>query len=80
MGPRLVLVFPCFRENVVATCRIQSFLCCVFNSQKNVIVFFFGNQISKWRSFERRAVFDLLFTFLQKAPLPLSSNHFAFYR
>ena len=31
--------------------------------QKNVIVFFFGNQISKWRSFEKRAIFDLLFTF-----------------
>ena len=32
--------------------------------QKNVIVFFFRNQMSKWRSFEKRAVFDLLFTFL----------------
>ena len=31
--------------------------------QKNVIVSFFGNQISKWRSFEKRAIFDLLFTF-----------------
>ena len=31
--------------------------------QKNVIVLFFGNQISKWRSFEKRAIFDLLFTF-----------------
>ena len=30
---------------------------------KNVIVFFFGNQISKWRSFEKGAIFDLLFTF-----------------
>ena len=28
------------------------------------LVFFFGNQISKWRSFEKRAIFDLLFTFL----------------
>ena len=27
--------------------------------QKNVIVLFFGNQISKWRSFEKRAFFDL---------------------
>ena len=31
--------------------------------QKNVIVFFFENQISKWRSFEERAIFGLLFTF-----------------
>ena len=35
----------------------------LFLLQKNVIVFFFGNQISKWRSFEeKRAIFDLLFT------------------
>ena len=64
MGPWLVLVSPCFRENVVATCKIGSFLCSLDNLlQKNIIVFFFGNQISKWRSFEKRAIFDLLFTF-----------------
>ena len=64
MGPRLVIVSPCFRENEVATCKIGSFLCSLDNLlQKNVIVFFFGNQISKWRSFEKRAIFDLLFTF-----------------
>ena len=63
MGPWLVLVSPCFRENVVATCKIGSFLCSLNNFlQKNVIVFFFWNQISKWRSFEKRATFDLLFT------------------
>ena len=44
MGPWLVLVSPCFRENVVATCKIGSFLCSLDNLlQKNVIVFFFGN-------------------------------------
>ena len=65
MGPLLVLVSPCFRENGVVTCKIGSFLCSLDNLlQKNVIVFFFGNQISKWRSFEKRAIFDLLFTFL----------------
>ena len=65
MGPWLVLVSPCFRENVVATCKIGSFLCSLDNLlQKNVIDFFFGNQISKWRSFEKRAIFNLLFTFL----------------
>ena len=64
MGPWLVLVSPCFRENVVVTCKIGSFLCRLDNLlQKNVIVLFFGNQISKWRSFEKRAIFDLLFTF-----------------
>ena len=64
MGPWLVLVSPCFRENVVATCKIGSFLCSLDNLlQKNVIILSFGNQISKWRSFEKRAIFDLLFTF-----------------
>ena len=64
MGPWLVLVSPCFRENVVATCKIGSFLSSLVNLlQKNVIVLFFGNQISKWCSFETRAIFDLLFTY-----------------
>ena len=64
MGPWFVLVSPCFRENVVATCKIGSFLCSLDNLlQKNVIGLFFGNQISKWRSFEKRTIFDLLFTF-----------------
>ena len=64
MGPLLVLVYPFFRENVVATCKIGSFLCSLDNLlQKNVILLFFGSQISKWRSFEKRAIFDLLFTF-----------------
>ena len=64
MGPWLLLFSLCFRENVVATCKIGSFLCSLDNLlQKNVIVLFFGNQISKWRSFEKRAIFDLLFTF-----------------
>ena len=66
MGPWLVLVSPCFRENVVATCKIGSFLWSSDNLlQKNVhvIVLFFGNHISKWRSFEKRAIFDLLVLF-----------------
>ena len=65
MGILFVLFSPCFRETVVVTCKIGSLLCSLDNVlQKNVIVFFFGNQISKWRSFEKRAIFDLLFTFL----------------
>ena len=64
MGTLLVLVSPCFRENVVVTCKIGSFLCSLNNLlQKNVTVFLFGNQILKWCSFEKRAIFDLLFTF-----------------
>ena len=67
MGPWLVLVSPCFRENVVATCKIWSFLCSLDNLlQKNVIVFFFGNQMAKWRSFEKKGIFDLLFTFFSQ--------------
>ena len=50
--------FPCFRENIVVTCKIGSFLCSLDNLlQKNVIVFFFENQISKWRSFEKKGYF-----------------------
>ena len=65
MGPLLVLVSPCFRETVVVSRKIGSFLCSLDNLlQKNVIVFFFENQISKWHSFEKKkAIFDLLFTF-----------------
>ena len=80
MGPWLVLVSPCFRENVVATCKIGSFLCSLDNSlQKNVIVLFFGNQISKWRSLEKRAIFDLLFTFFshQGKVTKIPSAHFS---
>ena len=60
-----LFLFPIvFRENVVASCKIGSFLCSLdYLLQNNVIVLFFGNQISKWRSFEKRAIFDLLFTF-----------------
>ena len=78
MGPWLVLVSPCFRENVVSTCKIGSFLCSLDNLlQKNVIVLFFGNQISKWRSFEKMAIFDLLFTFFshQGKVTKISSAH-----
>ena len=60
-----LFLFPLFfRENVVATNKIWYFLCSLDNLlQKNVNVLFFGKQISKWGSFEKRAIFDLLFTF-----------------
>ena len=78
MGPWFVLVSPCLRKNVVATCTIGSFLCSLDNLlQKNVIIFSFGNQISKWRSFEKRALFDLLFTFFshQRKVTKIPSAH-----
>ena len=86
MGPLLVLVSPCFRENVVVTCKIWVFFMKFLDTllQKNVIVFFIKNQISKWRSFEKRAIFDLLFTFLSyrakvtknpSAPISLTYIH-----
>ena len=67
MGTLFVLVSPCFRGNVVVTCKVVSFLCSLDNLlQKNIIIFFFGNQISKWSSFEKRAIFYLLFTFFSQ--------------
>ena len=55
MGPCFVLVSPCFKENLVATCKIGSFLCSLDNLlPKDVIILYFGNQISKWRSFEKK--------------------------
>ena len=67
VGPLFVLVSPspCFRENVIVTCKIVSFLCSIDNFLlKNVglIVFFFGNQISKWRSFEKKGLFLTYFS------------------
>ena len=39
MGPSLVLVSPCFRENVIATCKSGSFFCSLDKLlQKNVVV------------------------------------------
>ena len=82
MGPLLFLVSPCFRETVVVTCKLGSLLCSLDNLlQKNVIIFFLENQISKWHSFEKRAIFDLLFNFfsyqgkLQKFLWHVSHSH-----
>ena len=76
MGPLLVLVSPCFRENVVLTCKIGSFLCSLDNLlQKNVIVFFFGNQISKWRSFEDFTFFLVTKEKLQKFLKHIPHSH-----
>ena len=64
MGPLLVLVSPCFRENVVVTCKIGSFLCRLDNLlQKNVIVLFFWKSNFKMALIWKKGYFDLLFTF-----------------
>ena len=59
-------------QNWLFLCNLDNLL------QKNVIVFFFGNQISKWRSFEKRAIFDLLFTFFL-SPGKSNKNSFSTY-
>ena len=41
MGPLLVLVSPCFRENVVVTCKIGSFLCHLDNLLRKIVLFSF---------------------------------------
>ena len=65
MGPWLVLVSPCFRENVVATCKIGSFLCSLDNLlQKNVIfLLFLEIKFQNGAHLKKKAIFDLLFTF-----------------
>ena len=82
MGPWLVLVSPCFRENVIATCKIGSFLCSLDNLlQKNVIVLFFRKSNFKMALIEKSAIFDLLVTFfshqgkLQKLLQHISHSH-----
>ena len=67
MGPMLDVVCPCFRKNVIVTCKIMSF-CSLAFLQTNEIVLICGNQFSKWRSFEKNekknpTIFGLLFTF-----------------
>ena len=65
MGPWLVFVSPCFRENIVATCKIGSFLGSLDNLlQENISVLFFGNQISKWCSFEKGLFLTYFWHFL----------------
>ena len=64
MGPLLALNCPCFRKNVIVTCRIVALSCSLDNFLlKNVIVYIFGIHILKWRPFEKRAIFDPFFIF-----------------
>ena len=64
MGPWLVLVSPCFRENVVATCTIWSFLCSLWSftsGKRNCSLFWKSN--FKMALIWKIAIFDVLFTF-----------------
>ena len=66
IGPLLVLVSPCFRENVVVTCKIGSFLCSLDNLlQKNVFVSFLKIKFQNGTHLKKKggAIFDLHFTF-----------------
>ena len=48
---------------IVVACKIGFFCGSLDNLlQKNVIVFFFENQISKWRSFEKKGLFLTYFS------------------
>ena len=59
--------------------KLGLFLCSLDNLlPKNVIVLFLENQISKWHSFEKRAIFDLLFSFF-KSPGKSYKNSFSTY-
>ena len=65
MGTLFVLVSPSFRENVVVTCKIGSFLCSLDNLlQKNVIAFFLEIKFQNGAHLKKRAIFDLLSHFL----------------
>ena len=71
MGPLLVLVSPCFRENVVVTCKIGSFLYSLDNLlQKNVIVFFFWKSNFKmaliWKKGYFRSTFHIFLVIREK--------------
>ena len=78
MGPLLVLVSPCFRENVVVTRKIGSFLCSLDNLlQKKVIVFFLENQFQNGAHL-KKAIFDILFTFFSYQG-KVNKNNFSAY-
>ena len=80
MGPWLVLVSPCFRKNVVATCKIGSFLCSLDNLlPKKPNCFLFWKSNFKMALIWKKGYFDLLFTFfsLQGKVTKIPSAHIA---
>ena len=77
MGRLLILVSPCFRENVVATCKIGSFLCSLDNLlQKNITVLFLEIKFQNGAHLKKMVIFDLLFTFSShQGKLKIPSAH-----
>ena len=77
MGSLFVLVSPCFRENVVVTCKIESFLCSLDNLlQKNVIVFFLEIKFQNGAHLKKRAILTYFPHFLvTKEKLPKFLQH-----
>ena len=62
MGPLLVLVSPCFRENVI-TCKIVSFLSSLDNFLlENIFFPFLEIKFQNGVHLKKNAIFDLLFT------------------
>ena len=65
MGPLLVLVSPRFRENVVVTCKIGSFLCSlVYLLEENVIVFFLEIKFQNGAHLKKKGLFWSTFRIL----------------
>ena len=63
MGTLFVVVFPCFRENVVVTCKIGSFLCSLdILLQKNIIVFFLEIKFQNGAYFFKKGLFLTYFS------------------
>ena len=64
MSTLFVLVFPCFRENVVVTCKIGSF-CVVYiiYFRKTKLFSFLEIKFQNGAHLKKRAIFDLRFTF-----------------
>ena len=62
MGPLLVLVCSCFRENVNVTCKIVLFLCSLDNFLlKNAIVFFLEIKFQNGVHLNKGLIFNLIF-------------------
>ena len=59
-------------QNCVFLCSLDNFLL------KTVIVFIFGKQLPKWRSFEKGAIFDLIFTFSSRQGKDTKIRHICY--
>ena len=63
MGPLLVLVCPCFRENVICHMQILTFLCSLDNFLfKNLIVSFLEIQFQNDDQLKKKMLFSIYFS------------------